>query len=609
MAVAVLDPDGLRRQRPLDMAISVLETLREHAVRRPDAVAYGEKIAGVWRTTTWQDYDRQIRRCARALLALGVREQERIAILGGNRPEWAIFCLAAMSIRAVAVGVYQTCSPEQVAFIVDHAEAPLILVEDEAQWRKLDLQRESLPRLRQVVMMRAAGALPDDPRVLGWEAFLALADQVPPERLEEIFATIQGDDTATFIYTSGTTGHPKAVMISHRNILETGRIGNRLQGLRADDSIVSYLPLAHVAEQMMSIHMPAFVGFSVYWVEAAEKLPENLLEVQPTIFFAVPRVWERYFAAVHDKLQAAPAWRRGVGRWAMRVGHAYSEALNHGRRPERGLALRYAVADRLVLAKVRDRLGLRHLRVAASGAAPITREVLDFFAGLGVQIYEVYGLSETCGPGTWNRAGMTRLGTVGPVMPEVELRIDADGEILFRGPNVFQGYYKDEVATREAIDAEGWLHTGDIGSLDADGCLCITGRKKELIITSGGKNVAPLPIENALKEIELVGDAVVIGEGRRFITALLSLEEEAASRFARKLGLEAGVSLQPKLIEELRKAIEAVNKRLARAESVRDFRLLPDRLSPERGELTPTLKVKRQTVATRYADLIEDMYR
>lgn len=594
------------------MATSILDTLRDHARSRPDATAYCEKIAGEWQKTTWREYDEQIRSCARALLALGVGEQQRVAILGGNKPEWAIFCLAAMSIRAVAVGVYQTCSPEQVAYIVRHAEAPVILVEDESQWRKLDLERDNLPGLRHVVMMRAA-ALPDDPRVLAWEQLRPLGETVPPEQLEAVFARVCGDDIASFIYTSGTTGHPKAVMISHRNIFETGRIGNHLQGLRADDNIISYLPLAHVAEQMMSIHMPAFVGFAVYWSESPEKLKDNLVDVQPTIFFAVPRVWERLYAAIRDKLKTESWWKRRLADWAMQVGGAYSEALNYGRQPGFGLSLRYRLADALVLAKVRDRLGLRFLRVAASGAAPITREVLDFFAGLSVRIYEVYGLSETCGPATWNRAGMTRLGTVGPVLPEVELRIGDDGEILFRGPNVFQGYFKDEASTREAIDPDSWLHTGDLGTLDGDGCLTITGRKKELIITSGGKNIAPLALENALKEIELVGDAVLIGEGRRFLTALIALEEEAALRFARHHGLDekllnGSLHHHPRLIEELRVAIARLNQRFSRVENIRDFRLLPERLTSERNELTPTLKVKRQVVAARYAGLIEEMY-
>ncbi len=281
----------------------------------------------------------------------------------------------------------------------------------------------------------------------------------------------------------------------------------------------------------------------------------------------------------------------------MRQGFEYSEALNHGEKPSRLLALRFALSDRLVLSKVRAAIGLRNLRIAASGAAPITKEILDFFAGLGVRVYEVYGLSETCGPGTWNRAGRTRLGTVGPPLPEVELRLEEDGEILFRGPNVFRGYFKDEQTTAEALDADGWLHTGDLGRLDANGCLTITGRKKEILITSGGKNVAPTPIENALKELELVGDAVVIGDGRRFLTALISLEEEAAGRFARRLGLagrERDLHREPRVIDELKRGIERVNQRFARVENVRDFRLLPLRLSPDRGELTPTLKVKRR---------------
>jgi len=590
------------------MAKTVLEHLRDHSRRRPDRIAYGQKVGGEWKTTTWREYDDLVRRCARALLAYGIEPQQTIAILGGNRPEWCILCLAAMSIRAIAVGVYQTCSPEQVAYIVHHAESPLILVEDAAQLAKIEAQRDRLPLLRHVVAMKVTGETTAG--ATSWDHFLARAEEVGEELAEARFAEIRGDDIASFIYTSGTTGHPKAVMISHSNILETGRIGNALHGIVADDSMVSYLPLAHVAEQMMSIHMPAYVGFAVYYAESAEKLPQNLSEVQPTIFFAVPRVWERYFAAISDRLKKQKKMARRIAAWAMRTGFEYSEALNHGEPLPWLLRLRFAIADRLVLAKVRAGMGLRNLRIAASGAAPITKEILDFFAGLGVRVYEVYGLSETCGPGTWNRAGRTRLGTVGPPLPEVELRIEEDGEILFRGPNVFRGYFKDASSTAEAIDAEGWLHTGDLGQVDENGCLSITGRKKEIIITSGGKNIAPTPIENALKELELVGDAVVIGDGRRFLTALISLEEEAAARFARRHSLngEHQLHYEPRIVEELRLGIEKVNQRFARVENVRDFRLLPLRLSPESGELTPTLKVKRRTVAERYADMIEEMY-
>lgn len=594
------------------MSITVLEHLRDHSLRRPDAVAYGEKVDGRWQTTTWREYDRQVRRCARALLACGIEPQQTVAILGDNKPEWSVFCLATMSVRAIAVGVYQTCSPEQVAYIVDHAESPLMLADDGPQLAKLAAQNERLPLLRTVVTLRGAGgAGPAGKTMLGWQAFLALGEEISEEVAERRFAEIRGDDIASFIYTSGTTGHPKAVMISHLNILETGRIGNALHGIQEFDSMVSYLPLAHVAEQMMSIHMPAYVGFAVYYAESTEKLPQNLLEVQPSIFFAVPRVWERYFAAISDRLKSQRAIPRRIAAWAMRKGFEYSEALNHGEKPSPLLAAQFALSDRLVLAKVRAAIGLRNLRIAASGAAPITKEILDFFAGLGVRVYEVYGLSETCGPGTWNRAGRTRLGTVGPPLPEVELRLEEDGEILFRGPNVFRGYFKDEKTTAEALDAEGWLHTGDLGMIDATGCLTITGRKKEILITSGGKNIAPAPIENALKEIELVGDAVVIGDGRRFLTALIALEDEAAGRFARRHGIAPGgreLHREPRVVEELRRGIERINQRFARVENVRDFRLLPMRLSSDRGELTPTLKVKRTAVADRYSDLIEEMY-
>ncbi|MEM1205813.1 MAG: AMP-binding protein, partial [Acidobacteriota bacterium] len=295
--------------------------------------------------------------------------------------------------------------------------------------------------------------------------------------------------------------------------------------------------------------------------------------------------------------------------WARRVGREHADALDHGRKPSAWLARRHGLAERLVLEKIRRRLGLSRTHIAATGAAPIRREILEMFSGLGVRIYEVYGLSETTGPGTWNRNGQTRLGTVGPVIPDVELHIADDGEVLFRGPNVFRGYYKDPAATAEALDEDGWFHTGDLGKVDAEGFLTITGRKKEILVTSGGKNVAPVAIEAKLQELDLVGDAFVVGDGRRFLTALLTVEEEAAARFAAEHGIEASqVPTHDGALGALRKGVTATNGRLARVEGIRNFRVLGRRFSVDGGELTPTLKPRRKIIAERYSVEIEAMY-
>ncbi len=588
------------------MSTSILEQLREHASSRGDLAAYGERIDGRWVTTDWREYYRQIRSCARALMHLGVQPQDRVGILANNCPQWAIGCLGAMSCHGVSVGIYQTCAPEQVKYILQHAETPVVLVEDEAQLEKIEQVRSDLPALGHVVLMRRETS--DRPGVLGWKQFLALSEETPDEELDRRLESIEKQDIATFIYTSGTTGDPKAVMLSHGNLVDTGRIGVNLHGLGAGDSIVSYLPMAHVAEQMMSVHMPAYVAYTVYYAEAPELLLDHLLEVQPTIFFAVPRVWERFHSGVADRLRRASPMIRRLLRWSMDVGYRYSDAVNRGRQANLLLRFQWRLADNLLLSRVRQRIGLRQLRVAASGAAPITREILDFFAGLGVRIYEVYGLSETCGPGTWNRKGSTRLGTVGPPIPGVELKLAEDGEILFRGPNIFQGYFKDSGATEQSLEPSGWFRTGDLGALDDEGFLVITGRKKEIIVTSGGKNISPVGVENHLKEISLVGDAIVIGDNRRFLTALVTLDEENLSLVAGRQNGDQPAHQDPAVLTAIHDGVRGVNKLVARVETVRNIRVLANRFAMETGELTPTLKLKRRVIYERFKEEIESMY-
>ncbi|MEM8997607.1 MAG: AMP-binding protein, partial [Acidobacteriota bacterium] len=471
--------------------VSVLDRLRHHAENRSDAPAYGQQTEdGPTPWTSWSEYHAEVRSFARAALHLGYEPRQRLAILAANRPEWAIACLGAAAARAVPVGIYQTCSPEQVAYILEHSEAPLVVVEDLDQLEKVQSVRDELTGLRHIVVMRGVPEAdvpsPDAPGgdgVLSWAALGRLAEKTPDAELDARLAAIESDDLASLIYTSGTTGRPKAVMLDHRNIVETCRIGEILHDLGADERLVSYLPMAHIAEQMMSIHMPAYCGYGVSFLDQPLRLLDTLQAVQPSVFFGVPRVWERVHAGMTAKLSGASAPLRAALGWAMGVGREVSERRARGQALGPFLALRWRLADGLLLAKIRTKIGFRNLRIPASGAAPIARDVLDFFAGLGVLVYEVYGLSETTGPGTWNYAGRTQLGTVGPALPGVELRIADDGEVLFRGPNVFQGYFKAPEATADAIDADGFFHTGDLGAVDSDGFLTITGRKKELIIT------------------------------------------------------------------------------------------------------------------------------
>ncbi len=591
-----------------DLTRTLLHHLRDHALSRPDDTAYAVRGEDGWRPTSYAGFHAQVRRVGRALIALGLEPGGTVGLLGFNRPEWTLGCLGAMAAGGAAAGIYQTCAPNQVTYILRHAESRVVVVESLEQWQKVCRERDGLPDLAFGVLMDGVGPPEGEPGLLSWQDFLARGEAVSEAALDARLAAIETGDLGTLIYTSGTTGTPKAVMLSHGNLLETARIGGELHGQRPSDCTLSYLPLAHIAEQMISVHTAVYVGYAVYYAEAPERLADNLREVEPTIFFGVPRVWERVHAAMLDRFAAAGVVKRRLVSWAMGVGRRVMQQRNLGAGVGGWLALQHRWAERLVTSKVRQRIGFRRVRLAASGAAPIRREVLEFYGGLGIRIHEVWGLSECCGPGTWNHAGLTRFGTVGPVLPEVEVEIAADGEVLLRGPNVFQGYLKNPEATAEAL-VDGWLYTGDVGELDSDGCLKITGRKKELIITSGGKNIAPAGIEGSLKELPLVGEAMVIGDGRRCLTALLTLEEEAAVRFTAARGLAGPAHEHRQVLAEVQRGVDAVNARHARVEVVRDFRLLPRPFSVEEDELTPTLKLKRRVIEKNWAAPIEEMYR
>jgi long-chain acyl-CoA synthetase len=577
--------------------------LLAQAAARPDAPAYHHKVDGRYRGTTWAEYAATVRRVAKALIALGFERGSTVSILGFNRPDWVIFDVAAMSAGGVAAGIYTTCSPEEVRYIVHHAESSFVLLENEAQWDKVHKELARLPLLRHVVMMAGAPRI-DHPLVLSWEELLAKGEGVADERLDERLASLEPGGLAQLIYTSGTTGPPKGVMLSHHNLAWTATCAGGLTRASSTDVALSYLPLSHIAEQVFSIHGHLTGGYELFFVESLEKLPDNLREVQPTLFFGVPRIWEKLSSGIADKLGQAPPARRFVAETAMRIGKAYNAARNEGRMPHPLLGLAHAVADRLVFSKVKEAVGLGRVRHAVSGAAPIAPGVLEFFAGLDVVIYEVYGQSEDTGPTSITKPGNNKVGTVGPPIPGVEVRFGDDGEILVRGPNVFMGYYKEPEATAETL-AGGWLHSGDLGKLDEAGNLVITGRKKEIIITAGGKNITPKNIEGALKEHPLIAEAVVIGDRRKYLTALLILDADAVARFAKEKGAAPN---GPELHAEIQRAVDEVNSHFARVETVKRFHILPRPFSIDTGELTPTLKVKRRVVYERYAQEIDAMY-
>jgi long-subunit acyl-CoA synthetase (AMP-forming) len=582
-----------------DTVIDVLVTTAEaHA----DRLALRHRRENGWADLTWAEYREQVFRAARALMALGVGPSSCVVILGGNRPEWFIVDLATIAAGGLPSGIYTTSTPEQCGYIIRHCDAVVAVVENPGHLDRLASVRD---RLGTVVVMEGGE---DEEGVIGWDAFLALGDEVPRADLDARIASLSSGDPCTLIYTSGTTGEPKGVMLSHDNVLWVSRAMVKQYAVTEEDCGISYLPLSHIAEQIISLYLPLVVGGCMSFARSLETLGDDLRLVRPTFFFAVPRVWEKIQARMEAAgAQAGPVRRRLV-QWAREVG------LVGGRASQRGEPLPWGwrLAKRLVFDSVRRRLGFDRTRVFFTSAAPMARSTLDFFLSLGIPILEVYGMSECTGPTTFSTETRYRTGSAGWAIPGTELKIADDGEILYRGPHVFVGYFRDEAATREAVDEDGWLHSGDVGMLDEEGFLYVTDRKKELIITSGGKNIAPVPIESKLKSIKGVAQAVVVGDRRKYLSVLILLDPEAIEDLARELG-SAAVNVQAaagcdRFQEYFGDRIDAVNATLAPYESVKRFALLSEGLSVEDNTLTPTLKLKRRVIHEVFAETIDELY-
>jgi long-subunit acyl-CoA synthetase (AMP-forming) len=574
---------------------------REHA----SAPALRAKRTGAWQAVTWAEYHRQARQAARGLMALGLQRGQGVVIMGYNRPEWFLADVGAILAGGLPAGIYQTSTAEQCRYIAEHAEAAVAVVEN-ARYLELFLEvRAGLPRLRAIVLMEGAS---DREGVLSWTQLLERGDAVAEAELDARIAAQSEGECATLIYTSGTTGTPKAVMLSHRNLVWTAKAIVDTVDVRPGDVILSYLPLSHVAEQVLSLHASMAAGAECAFAESLEALPQNLREVRPSFFFGVPRVWEKMQAAMQAAGAQASPLRRKLVAWAKRQGLAGGYAEQRGTpRP-----FLYGLARRLVFDRVRVRLGLDRARLCAVSAAPIGVPTLEFFLSLGIPVLEVYGMSECTGPTTSSVPGAYHTGSAGRALPGTELKLAADGEILMRGPHVCLGYFKDPEATRETIDAEGWLHSGDVGELDTDGYLRVTDRKKELLITSGGKNVAPQPIETRLRAIPGIGHAVALGDRRNYITALLTLDRVRLADVAQRAGSPArdadAAACCPLLRAFLEVEVETVNRSLARYETVRRFEVLAQEFTIDGGELTPTLKLRRRVVYQKYAEAIERLY-
>jgi long-chain acyl-CoA synthetase len=565
-----------------------------------------------WRGVSSRELRTAVEETSAGLALLGVAAGERVAILSENRPEWAIADLAALCAGAVDVPVYTTLTPAQVAYILKDSGAKVAFVSTPALAGKIAEIRSQAPLLEQVIRF-APEPIPDtisldDLRARGREALAGDGESVRRRA-----GTVKGEDVATLIYTSGTTGEPKGVMLTHRNLTSNVLAAKKaIPAVGPDDVALSFLPLCHSFERTAGYYFMLHAGATIAYAESVEKVPENMQEVRPTIMCSVPRLYEKMYARVNEKVAADPPLRQSIFRWAIGVGR---EAFRHrvaGTEPGAGLRLRLALADKLVFSKIKTRTGGR-LRLFVSGGAPLAREIAEFFGAAGLLICEGYGLTETSPVISCNRPDRLKPGTVGHPLDGVEVRIAEDGEILTRGPHVMKGYYNRPEATRETIDPDGWLHTGDIGHLDADGFLVITDRKKELIVTSGGKNIAPQPIENRLKTNRFFTEVVMIGDKRNFPTALVVPSFEALEAWARERGLpvddRAALVARPEVEAHYLSLIAELTTDLAQYEKIKKVAVLPAEFSQETGELTPTLKVKRRVIAEKYRAVIDRLYR
>ena len=545
--------------------------------------AYLHEVDGEWREVTWREAATAVDELANGLLALGIRKGDAFALLGRTTLEWALFDFALALVGAVGAPIYANNSRRDALYVLGHSESVGCLVEDEEQRAKVaEAGLEHVLSFADLDALRARG------RDYAREH---------PGALDARADSIDEDDLFTYIYTSGTTGPPKACMIRHRNYYAMVQKGDELEErlTKDDDVMLLYLPLAHNYGRLLHLSAP-YIGYTIAFLPDPFRSAEELPRVRPTIFPSVPRVYEKIHAAVLAKLESETGAKRKLVRWALDVGRHVSRLRQEGRPVPRALAVQHRVADRLVYSKVKARLGGR-LRVANSGGAPLSRDVAEFFHALDILIIEGYGLSECTTAATVNRREAFKFGSVGLPLPGVELRIADDGEILIRSNTIFAGYHNDEAATREVLDGDGWLHTGDIGHIDEDGFLFVTDRKKDIIVTAGGKNIAPQNLENELKAAKPISQALVIGDSRPYIAALITVDPEATAGMT-DAAREAAVQ----------EAVDDVNRDRSRYEQIKRFAILPRDFSIEEEELTPTLKLKRKVVLDHFAAEVASLY-
>ncbi len=583
---------------------------------------YGQRVAlrqkdfGVWQEISWEEYGLHVRHFCLGLISLGLKRGEHVSIFGENNPEWLYADLATQSAGAVAVGVYPTNPPKEAKYVIGHSQSVFVVCDDQEQVDKVLEVKADLPAVRKIIVIDMKGMRRyRDPLILSFEEVERLGrelDQKDPELYGRLLTDLRPEDVALMVYTSGTTGPPKGAMISHSNVLNMLQALTQVLPEYEDDETVSYLPLCHVAERMMSVFVPLYVGSTVNFAESLETVQPAMREIQPTIFLGVPRIWEKMLSGVIIRMKDASWLKRKIFESFFQIGQRVT-LLRLGKKPvPLGLRLLQGLGDLFLYRALKLELGLLRARVILSGAAPISPEVLRYFHSVGIPVLEGYGMTEQTGVACVNWPDDVRLGTVGKPLPGVEIQLAEDGEILIRCPHNFVGYYRDPEATARILEG-GWLHTGDVGGWDSAGSLKITDRKKEIIITSGGKNIAPSEIENRLKVSPYVTQAIVIGDRRKYLTALIQIDYENVGKWAQERNIPyttfKSLAQNAQVYDLIRREVEEANKDFSSVETVKKFTLLDKELDHDDDELTATLKVRRKAIHERFGHLIEAMYK
>ena len=599
----------------LDNQTSIPALFRFRAQTLKNKVAMREKHFGIWRSFSWDQYYTNSTRIGKAMMTLGLESGQTVSILADPCKEWLFFDLAAQCIGCVSCGIYATDSAPQILHICKDSDTALLMVENEEQLDKYLAVEEQLPNIHTVVVLDSTGLADlNHSKVIMLEQFYRLGDEADKELESEWNKRIDNaepNDTAILVYTSGTTGAPKGAMLSHRNIIFIAHAFHEFYPITAEDDSVVYLPLCHVTERLLSVFLPLARCSTVNFIEGQDTAFENITEVSPTYFLGVPRIWEKMYSSITLRMKDATWFGRKALQMALSVGSMAADFEDKGLPVPTHVRLMYRAADLLVLNNIKVLLGLDRVRIGLTGAAPISPDLIGWVRALGVPLYEAFGQTENVAFACGNYRGQVRLGTVGKPPPGVELKTAEDGELLIRGPLVFKGYYKQELKTAETI-VDGWLYTGDIAEIDADGFVKIVDRKKDIIITSGGKNISPSEIENQLKFSPYVTDAVVIGDRRKYLTCLVMIDNETVSQFAQENNVPfsdfKSLCATAEVQALIKSEIERINLSLAQVETLKKFRLIDKQLTVEDDELTASMKLKRNVVNDKYAYLINQMY-